>query len=107
MVKKKLLEIAARLGVTLLDLATSKKALAVVAGWIAHMLVKDPASRSGLEQLIMAYLVGQGIADHGKAVAEGKLGIENAKPLPIGVIDSPGASVNVLDARPAAAPPKP
>lgn len=89
---KTLKNIAARLGVTLLDLLTSKKALAAGAGWLAHMLVKDPGARAGLEQILMAYIVGQGIADHGKAVAEAKLGIAGAQPLPVGVTDAPAAA---------------
>ena len=55
-----------RLAHTLLDLATSKKAIATATGVIAHKLGADPI----VVGTILTYVVGQGIADHGKEAAK-------------------------------------
>jgi hypothetical protein len=81
-------KIAARLGVTLLDLLTSKKAIAAAVAAIVNLVVQDDGSRQLITAAIMSYIVGQGIADHGAAIAEKKLGIDGAQPLPIGVVDA-------------------
>ena len=51
-----------RLARTIGDLLTSKKAIATISGIVAHQLGADPTVVQG----IAAYVVGQGIADHGK-----------------------------------------
>jgi len=91
---KQLKNIAARLGVTLIDLLTSKKAIAAGLGALAGLLIKDPATRDHIVQLVMVYIGAQGIVDHAKAATEAKLGIDpNTAPLPIAVVgDAPVAT---------------
>ena len=48
------------------DLLTSKKAIATISGIVAHRLGADPTTVAS----IAAYVVGQGIADHGKEAAK-------------------------------------
>lgn len=79
--------ILSRLGVTILDLLTSKKAIATAVAAIVGFVVKDENARNMICASIMSYVVGQGIADHGKAIAEAKLGIAGAAPLPVAVVD--------------------
>ena len=54
-----------RLGRTLGDLFTSKKAIAAAVGMVA-----SAAGHPELGQIAAAYVVGQGIADHGKESAK-------------------------------------
>jgi hypothetical protein len=86
-------ELGRRLLVTLIDLATSKKALAAAVGAVLGYVIKDEATRNLMVGSIMSYVLGQSVVDHAKATAEGKLGIAGAQPLPVAVVDSPGASV--------------
>lgn len=58
-----------RVARTLGDLLTSKKAIATISGIVAHQLGADPTVVQG----IAAYVVGQGIADHGKGVQQHKM----------------------------------
>lgn len=55
-----------RLGRIVGDLLTSKKAIATISGIVAHGLGADPTVVASLA----AYVVGQGIADHGKEQAK-------------------------------------
>ncbi len=50
----------------LADILTSKKAIATIGGVIAHQLGADPTTVIA----ITGYVVGQGIADHGKEAAK-------------------------------------
>lgn len=50
----------------LADLLTSKKAIATIGGVIAHQLGADPTTVIA----ITGYVIGQGIADHGKEAAK-------------------------------------
>lgn len=64
----------------LLSLISSKKFIAMIVGLILTMLAKaniglSEASVTEIVALIMSYIVGQGIADHGKEKAK----IENGK----------------------------
>lgn len=59
----------------LIDLFTSKKALATIAGVLLALTNRiglhiDPDQLNLALGLIGAYVLGQGIADHGKAAAE-------------------------------------
>jgi hypothetical protein len=74
-----------RLGVTLIDLLTSKKAIAAGLGALAGLVVKDPAVRAHVVEVLMVYIGSQGLVDHAKATAEKKLGVDGAKPLPVAV----------------------
>lgn len=58
-----------RLGRALADILTSKKAIAAVSGIVAHKIGADPEVVGS----IAAYVVAQGIADHGKEAAKKKL----------------------------------
>lgn len=78
-------DIARRLGVTLIDLLTSKKAIAAGLAALVGLLVKDPGQRDHVVQVLMVYIGAQGLVDHAKASAEKRLGIADAKPLPIQV----------------------
>lgn len=55
-----------RLARTIADILTSKKAIATIGGVVAHQLGADPVVVQGLA----AYVLGQGIADHGKESAK-------------------------------------
>jgi len=61
----------ARLIKMLIEAATSKKAIATIVGLIAVWLGKKglaltPEQQQQIVALIMAYVLGQGVADHGK-----------------------------------------
>lgn len=57
-----------RLGRTLLDLATSKKAIAAAVGMVA-----TAAGQPALGAIAASFVLGQGIADHGKEAEKKKL----------------------------------
>lgn len=65
------------------SLLTSKKAAAMVAAVIMQVVGKkiglDEAQVQGIVYSIIAYIVGQGIADHGKEAA--KVEAQSAKPV--------------------------
>ncbi len=59
----------------LLGFIGSKKFVAMVAGMVVTLLAKykfnvDQTTVEGLIGIVMAYVLGQGIADHGKGAAE-------------------------------------
>lgn len=57
-----------RLGRTLLDIVTSKKAIATAVGAVA-----TAAGQPELGAVLGAYVLAQGVADHGKEAAKKKL----------------------------------
>lgn len=67
-------DIARKLGLTIVDLMTSKKALATAAGVIVGLFVKDADARNKIVEGIMVYVASQGIVDHAKAKAAAVLG---------------------------------
>lgn len=89
---KTLKEIARRLGVTLIDLLTSKKAIAAGVAALVGLFVKDAAARDHIVQTLMVYIGAQGIVDHAKATTEKKLGLEGAKPVDLSAAPAPLAA---------------
>lgn len=85
---KQLKDLARRLGVTLIDLLTSKKAIAAGLAALVGLFVKDPGARDHIVQTLMVYIGAQGIVDHAKAQAEAKIGATGVAPLPIAVVDT-------------------
>lgn len=60
---------------TVIDLVTSKKAIAAaVSAIMAHVIV-DPAKRAEAVGGIVAYILATGYVDHAKALADAKLGV--------------------------------
>ncbi len=88
---KQLKDLARRLGVTLIDLLTSKKAIAAGVAALVGLFVHDATARDHIIQILMVYIGAQGVVDHAKATAEGKLGLTNVKP--IALTDAPPPAV--------------
>lgn len=64
-----------RLGRTLADILTSKKALATIGAVVARKTGADPL----IVQAVIGYVVAQGIADHGKEAAKKQLRGKNGE----------------------------
>jgi hypothetical protein len=65
-----------QLAATIVDLVTSKKAIAAAVAAIAAHVIKDPAQRAEVVAGIVAFIFSQGIVDHAKAAADAKLGVK-------------------------------
>lgn len=78
---KQLKDLARRLGVTILDLLTSKKAIAAAVGAVVAHFIQDPTKAAHVVEIVIGYVASQGIVDHAKATAEGKLGLAGVAPL--------------------------
>lgn len=68
-------EMFKQLAVTLVDLVTSKKAIAAAVAAVVSHVVVDPAKRAEAVAAIVAFIFSQGWVDHGKAIADAKLGV--------------------------------
>ena len=80
----------------LLELLQSKKFLMALLGMLAGLLARfgwqmDPAETIMWLSPLMSAIVGQGIADHGKAAAQ--ISADNWKPMPKVIADEPGQPV--------------
>lgn len=61
--------------VTVIDLVTSKKAIAAAVAAVAAHVIKDPTQRAEVVGGIVAFIFSQGYVDHAKALADAKLGV--------------------------------
>lgn len=68
-------EMFKQFAVTLVDLVTSKKAIAAAVAAVVSHVVVDPAKRAEAVAAIVAFIFSQGWVDHGKAIADAKLGV--------------------------------
>lgn len=93
-------DFAKRLAVTIIDLLTSKKAIATGVSFVAAHVIKDPTQRVEVIGAVVAFVFSQGWVDHGKAIAEGKIGAAGVAPLPVVVV---GDSQPLVPAVPAPA----
>jgi len=59
-----------KLGAALLEMVTSKKVIAAVAGAFVQALPLDPDTKIHIQGIIAVYILGQGVADAGKAKAQ-------------------------------------